>query len=72
MSLIKLTLYEPLGLGLRANPFSTPYVILPECYPSSTLSLLWVLLDKLVNTLPLTSIPIIFLALPLVENMFWY
>ena len=70
--ILGLSSYEPLGLDLKANPFATPYVILPEWYLFPTLNLLRVLPDKLINILLLTSIPILFLAIPFVENMSRY
>jgi len=70
--ILGLSSYEPLGLDLRANPFATPYVILPEWYFFPTLNLLRVLPDKLVGVLSLASIPILFLAIPFVENMSRY
>lgn len=63
---------EPQGMGDRANPFATPYEILPEWYLFPTFNLLRVLPDKFIGVLSLLALAVLLLVLPFGENLSIY
>ena len=65
---VGLSVGEPLGMGLPADPFATPLEILPEWYFFATFNLLRVLPDKFIGAISILSLPLIFLSVPFLEN----
>ena len=63
---------EPLGMGAKANPFATPYEILPEWYLFPTFNLLRVLPDKFIGVLSLLALAVLLIVLPFGENLSIY
>ena len=63
---------EPINLGERANPFSTPLEILPEWYFYPTFNLLRILPDKYIGVLSMAAVPVILLLTPFFENISKY
>ena len=63
---------EPIGMGNKANPFATPYEILPEWYLFPTFNLLRVLPDKFIGVLSLLALAVLLLILPFGENLSIY
>jgi len=70
--LFGLSFVEPINLGERANPFSTPLEILPEWYFYPTFNLLRILPDKYIGVLSMAAVPVILLLTPFFENISKY
>jgi len=67
-----LAVAEPLGMGDSAQPFSTPFEILPEWYLFATFNLLRVESDKFIGVLSLLALAVLLLIIPLGENLSIY
>ena len=71
-SVLGLAVAEPLSLGSSANPFATPFEILPTWYFFPTFNLLRVLPDKFIGVLSLLALPALLLLIPFGENLSKY
>merc|ERR1719254_17230 len=65
---VGLSVSQPYSLLDKANPFATPLEILPEWYFLPTFNLLRVLPSKLIGVLSMSSVPLILLLVPFLEN----
>ena len=66
--LLVFSIIDPTNLVVLANPFATPYIILPTWYFFATFNLLRLLPDKLLGVLSLISIPLGLLITFINEN----
>ena len=60
---------EPLNISCDANPFATPFEILPEWYLFPTFNLLRILSDKFIGILSIFYFPGVLLIIPFGENL---
>ena len=67
-----LAIWEPLKISNPAQPFSTPFEILPEWYLFATFNLLRIEYDKFIGILSVLAIGIVLLVIPLLENLSTY
>ena len=70
--ILGLAVREPLKISDRAQPFSTPFEILPEWYLFATFNLLRVERDKFMGILSILVLGIVLLVIPLGENLSTY
>jgi len=71
-SILGLAIREPLELSESAQPFSTPFEILPEWYLFATFNLLRIEHDKCIGILSILALVIILLVIPVGENLSTY
>ena len=67
--LLGLSVSQPYSISDPADPFATPLEILPERYIFATFNILRVLPAKLVGTLSMAYIPLLFLLISFGENV---
>lgn len=70
--ILGLAIKEPLKISLRANPFATPFEILPEWYLFPTFNLLRILSDRFMGILSILVTGTVLLVIPVGENLSTY
>ena len=64
-----ISIHEPWGLGNEANPFCTPFEILPEWYLFATFNLLRILFDKIIGVSSIVYFISILVLSSLIHNL---
>ena len=64
-----LAILEPLKMRPAANPFATPFEILPDWYLFGTFNLLRILSDKFMGILSILVLASVLLVIPVFENL---
>lgn len=70
--ILGLAIREPLSIGTKADPFATPFLILPEWYLFPTFNLLRILCEKFMGILSILVLPGVLLVIPFGENLSTY
>lgn len=67
--ILGLAIYQPYSKSEQANPFATPFEILPEWYLFATFNLLRILSSKFIGILSMLYLPGVLFILPFGENI---